>query len=73
MMPTDIIESPWLRVDEAAAYCKVHEGQIYKAARERKLEHVRVGGRRTLLTKRDWCDNWLASLTVHVAPIGGGQ
>lgn len=65
-----IIESPWLRVDEAATYCRVHASQIYRAARDRKLEHVRVGGRRTLLTKREWCDSWLASLIVHVA-VGG--
>jgi excisionase family DNA binding protein len=60
------IESPWLRIEDAAAYCRVHTSQIYRAARDRKLEHVRVGGRRTLLTKREWCDAWLASLTVHV-------
>lgn len=60
------IESPWLRVSEAAAYCKVHPSQIYRAARDRKLEHVQVSGRGTLLLKREWCDNWLASLTVHV-------
>jgi excisionase family DNA binding protein len=66
MNADSIIESPWLRVDDAAAYCRVHASQIYRAARDRKLEHVRVGGRGTLLTKREWCDNWLASLTVHV-------
>jgi hypothetical protein len=27
-----------------------------------------VGGRRTVLTKRDWLDSWLVSLTVDVAP-----
>lgn len=60
------VESPWLRVDDAAAYCRVHPSQIYRAARDRKLEHVRVSGRGTLLLKREWCDQWLASLTVHV-------
>jgi hypothetical protein len=34
-------ESPWLRVAEAAAYCRVHPGQVLRAARERTLQHGR--------------------------------
>ena len=63
------VESPWLRVSEAATYCKVHPGQIHRAARERRLEHVRVGGRRTLLTTKEWCDAWLQSQRVHVSAV----
>jgi excisionase family DNA binding protein len=62
-------ESPWWRVDEAATYCKVHPSQIFRACRERKLEHVRVGGRRTILTKREFVDTWLASMVVHVKAV----
>jgi excisionase family DNA binding protein len=62
----DSVESPWWRVNEAATYCRVHPSQIYRAARECKIEHVRVGGRGTLLTKREWCDRWLSSLVVAV-------
>jgi len=63
------IESPWLRVDQAASYCQVHSSQIYRACRDRRLEHVRVGGRRVLITKREWIDAWLQSLTVHVKAV----
>lgn len=65
-------ESPWWRVEEAATYCKVHPSQIFRACRERTLEHVRVGGRRTILTKHEWIDAWLLSLREHVKPAGKG-
>ena len=60
------LESPWLRVDEAARYCRVHKSVIFRAARERRIEHCRVSGRGTLLFKKEACDTWIASLTVHV-------
>ena len=62
-------ESPWWRVEDAAAYARVHAAQIFRACRERKLEHVRVGGRRTILTKREFVDTWLASMVVHVKAV----
>ena len=61
-------ESPWWRVSDAAAYARVHPSQIFRACRERKLEHVRAGGRKTILVKREWIDTWLESLRVHVRP-----
>jgi excisionase family DNA binding protein len=61
-------ESPFMRVQDAADYCHVHPAQIFRACRERKLEHVRVGGRKTILVKREWVDTWLDSLRVHVKP-----
>jgi excisionase family DNA binding protein len=66
--PSEARVSPWLRIDEAAAHCRVSKQQLFRAARERKIEHIRVGGRRTVLTTREWCDAWLNSLRVHVAP-----
>jgi excisionase family DNA binding protein len=60
--------SPWWRIDEAAAYAKQHPQAIYRACRERKLEHARVGGRRAILVKREWVDSWLESLRVHIKP-----
>jgi excisionase family DNA binding protein len=52
-------ESSLWRVQDAADYCKVHPAQIFRACRERKLEHIRVGGRKTILVKREWIDGWL--------------
>jgi hypothetical protein len=60
-------ESPWLRVADAATDARVHPQQIYRACRLRQLEHVKVSGRRVVLTKREWIDAWLASQTVHVS------
>lgn len=59
-------ESPWWRVDQAAAYARVHKAQIFRACRERRLEHVRASGRGTILTKREWIDAWLDAMRVHV-------
>ncbi len=61
-------ESPWWRVSNAATYAKVHQSQIFRACRERKLEHVRVGGRKTILTRKEFVDSWLESKRVHVKP-----
>lgn len=61
--------SPWLRVEQAAEYCRVHKSVIFRAARDHRIEHCRISGRGTLLFKREWCDNWLASLTVHVKAV----
>jgi hypothetical protein len=60
--------SPWLRVADAAAYAGLHKAQIFRACAQRSLEHVRVGGRGTIVTRAEWIDRWLDSMTVHVAP-----
>lgn len=65
------VESPWWRVADAAAYAKVHAAQIFRACSSRQLEHVRIGGRRTIVTRREWVDAWLESQRVHVTPAGG--
>ena len=75
-MSVDIIatvESPWIRVREAAAYAKVHPSQIFRACAARQLEHIKVGGRRTILLRREFVDAWLESLCVHVQPAGVGR
>lgn len=61
------IESPWWRVEQAAAYARVHKSQIFRACAQRQLEHVRVSGRRTIVTRREWVDAYLESMRVHVA------
>jgi hypothetical protein len=62
--------SPWWRVPEAADYARVNKSQIFRACAARQLEHVRVSGRATIVTKREWVDAWLESRRVHVAPVG---
>lgn len=65
---TEVPASPWWRVEEAARYAKLHPQAIYRACRERKLQHVRVGGRRAILVKREWVDAYLESQMVLVPP-----
>jgi excisionase family DNA binding protein len=60
--------TPWGRVVEAAAHGRVHPQEIYRACRRGQLEHVKVGGRRTILLRRERVDTWLASQVVHVKP-----
>lgn len=65
--------TPWLRAAEAAAYGCLSRGQFFDACAERKLEHIRIGGRRTIVTRREWIDAYLESLRVHVQPAGGAR
>ena len=72
MSAIDIAEtSPWLRVGPGAAYAQVHVSQIFRACADKKLEHVRIGGRRTIVLRRERIDAWLESQRVHVA--GGAK
>jgi excisionase family DNA binding protein len=49
--------SPYLTVDEAAAYCRVAVQTIYN----RRKEIERVPGVRRLLFKKETLDKWLAT------------
>jgi hypothetical protein len=65
--------SPWWRVEQAAEFARVHKSQIFRACALRQLEHVKVGGRRTIITRREWVNAWLESMRVYVAPAGAAQ
>lgn len=67
-MSVELNTSPWWRVADAAAHARVHPSQVFRACAARKLEHVRVSGRRTILLKREWVDRWLESMRVHITP-----
>jgi excisionase family DNA binding protein len=63
-----VVDSPWWTVDEAATYARQHKQVLYRACRERKVQHVKVGGRGKVLFKKEFIDAWLMSLQVHVRP-----
>jgi excisionase family DNA binding protein len=67
----EIPESPWWRVEQGAAYAQLHKQELYRACRKRQLLHVKVGGRRTILVKREWVDAWLESQQTLVMPTRG--
>jgi len=64
--PASFVESPWWRVAEAASYARVHRSQIFRACSARQLEHIRIGGRRTIVTRREWVDAFLEGQRVRV-------
>lgn len=49
-------QSPWMDVDEAAAYLKVGRRAIYTAAARKQLRVARLG--RTIRCRQDWLDSW---------------
>jgi excisionase family DNA binding protein len=51
--------TPWLTAAQAAKRAHVGPETIYRAARASRLRHARVGGRRKLLFRADWIDQWL--------------
>ena len=50
---------PWLKVTQAAEYVGLSRDTIYTACERGELQHVRVGGRRTIRLRTEWLDNWL--------------
>ena len=46
----------WLNVSEAAEYAGVCRDTIYTACERGELEHVRIGGRRSIRLKREMID-----------------
>jgi excisionase family DNA binding protein len=57
----EVRSSPWLVIAEAAAYARVSQKTLYRAAgsKSNPLRAARVGGRRSLRFKIEWLDAWL--------------
>lgn len=53
--------TPWRTVDQAAARALVGRRTIYKEIAAGRLRACRVGGRRKLLLKDSFVDEWLES------------
>lgn len=49
----------WLTVADAAERASVSKDTIYQACLREELQHVRVGGRRTIRLRAEWVDVWL--------------
>lgn len=62
-------DSPWLNVDEAAAYARVGRKVIYKAIASGKLRAAHVDGRRKIIIHRDWLDSWLAQAAPAIVEL----
>ena len=64
MNPSD---SPWLKLrTEGAAYAKRGPRYLRKEVKAGRLRAAQIGGKRELLFRREWCDEYLESLVVPV-------
>lgn len=63
-MPTG---SPWLTAKQAAEY--LHRGTrfVRREIEAGRLRGCFVGGRRELLTRREWLDQWVDDQTAPIA------
>jgi excisionase family DNA binding protein len=53
--------TPWLKIQEAAAYAKVSEPTIRREVRGGRLAAYRVGGRKCLRFRVEDLDAWLSA------------
>ncbi len=70
---TEPLATPWMTLTEAGAY--VHRGRRFVRAEvvAGRLRAARIGGRKEILTRREWLDSWLEELAqpVMVSPRTG--
>ena len=52
-------QSPWMTAAEAAAYLKRGRRFVMREIKAGKLRAALVGGRRKVLTSRQWCDQYV--------------
>ena len=57
--PSEVVQTPWLTVREAAARARCGSKLIYREVRAGRLRAARVGGRRELRFLDQWIDEWL--------------
>jgi excisionase family DNA binding protein len=55
--------SPWLTAREAGAYLKHSRNFVLREVRAGRLRAAIVGGRKEILTRAEWCDQWVEDRT----------
>lgn len=58
-MSGPVVDSPWMVMADAKIYAKRGRRLIAKAVKEGELRAARIGGRRELLFRREWIDEWI--------------
>lgn len=53
--------TPWWTITQGALYVQCGEKLLYREVRAGRLKAIRIGGRRDIRTRREWCDAWLES------------
>jgi excisionase family DNA binding protein len=61
------MESPWLTAAQAAEY--VHRGRrfVLREIHAGRLRAARIGGRGEILTRREWCDQYVEEQATPIA------
>jgi hypothetical protein len=54
--------TPWMNLKEAGAYCKRGPRFLAREVRAGRLRAAVVGGRREVITRSEWVDEWVESL-----------
>lgn len=65
-LPSAPSVSPWMTAAEAAAYAKRGRRFILREIAAGRLRAARVGGRREILTRAEWIDQWIERLEIPV-------
>jgi excisionase family DNA binding protein len=65
-MAADIILTPWLSIAEAADYTRRGRRYLRKQVQAGKLRGACVGGKRELLFRREWLDQFLEDLATPI-------
>jgi excisionase family DNA binding protein len=72
-----VTDSPWLTTAQAAAYLQRGRRFILNEVKHGRLRAARVGLRKEVMTRREWCDAWVEAKAAPVAafmpPRGGGR
>jgi excisionase family DNA binding protein len=61
-----ITDSPWLTLVEAAQYAKRSRRVLRAAITDGRLRAAVIGGRKEILTRREWLDAWIED---QAAPV----
>lgn len=62
----DPVPSPWMNARDAGRYLRRNSRFISKEIKAGRLRGAIVGGRREVLTRAEWCDEWV---TEHTQPV----
>ena len=58
--------SPWLTAGEAGEYLKRSKRYIHAEIKAGRLRAARIGGRKEVLTRREWLDQYVEDQAVPV-------
>lgn len=72
---SDAPATPWMTATDAAAYLKRGRRFLLSEIKAGRLRAARVGGRGEVLTRREWCDQWVEAQAaiVMVSPRSFGR